>query len=255
MSSLAPDQKPQSFKPHPDWPAQRTLDRYEHLVGFSIRQQLTHGGIFMDIGPGTHGVALRELAGCPGVGLVALTTDEVDVVGTGIVVEYGRIPDATEVLERYSKRCRVTTDVFSSVTYLDDPAFALLALSCLPDEAGKIGVFTELDKFGTAETWAAIEGFFAEETGQHATFQRFNIKGDAEPIWVDCLRVTIEGASRREASELPQLRKVLHNRLGQPEVGREIWRTKDGRAVISEINYGRFPVPQELMRSATIRPA
>jgi hypothetical protein len=243
------------FEPHPDWPAQRTLDRYEHLVGFSIRQQLESGGTYIDIGPGTHAVALRELDERGGVGLVALTPDQVDISGTNILVEYGRIPDAVEVLQRYSKKCRVVTDVFSATTYVQDPAYALLALSCLPDDTGKVGVFTELDKFGASQTWAGLEAFFAEETGQSVRLEPFNIKGDAEPIWVDCLRITIEGCSRRTVAELPELRKVLHYRLGAPKVGREIWRTKDGKAVISEINYGNFPAPSQLMRMSTIRPA
>jgi hypothetical protein len=241
------------LRSHPEWPAQRNLDRYEHLVGFSIRDQLKSGGICIDIGPGTHAVALRELAAIPGVSLVALTPDSVDVSGTSIHAEQGRIPDAKDFLSRFSGKCRVVTDVFSATTYVDDPALSLLSLSCLPDRDGTVGIFTELDKFGAADTWEALTCFFSRETGQKLRFERFNIRGDAEPIWVDCLRVTIEGRSCRTVDELPVLKEALHAEIGVPQVGREIWKTKDGRATISEIHYGRFPAPSELMRLATIR--
>lgn len=243
------------FTPHPDWPAQRSLERYEHLVGFSIRQQLRDGGVFFDVGPGTHAVALRELSALPDVTLVGLTPDKVDIAGSPILLEHGRIPDAGEVLRRYAKGCRVVTDIFSSVTYVEDPALALLALSFLPDRLGKVGVFTELDKFGARKTWREVSNFFADCTGQQVVFEAFNIRGDAEPIWVDCLRITIEGVSSRDVSELPELKAKLHDRLGSPHVGREIWTSKDGKARISEICYGKFSPPSELMRKATMRPA
>lgn len=243
------------LRPHPDWPAQRSLDRYEHLVGWSIRRLLHDGGVWIDIGPGTHAVALRELDGLPGISLVGLTPDSVDVSGTGILVEHGQLPHAEEFLSRFCGKCRVVTDVFSATTYVDDPACALLSLSCLPGNGGKVGIFTELDKFGVVDTWGALERFFTSQTGQKLTFQPFNIRGDAEPIWVDCLRVTIEGKSRLTVADLPALKDMLHSEIGAPRVGREIWKTKDGKAVISEINYSRFSAPSELMRLSTVRPA
>jgi hypothetical protein len=243
------------FTPHPDWPAQRDILRYEHLVGFSIRTKLKDGGTWIEIGPGTHAVALRPLESVSNIDLVVLSSDKVDLSGTNIRLEYGRIPDAVEFLQRYRGAADVVTDIFSSVTYLDDPAEALLCLSYLPNAKGRVGVFTELDKFGSVETWRCLESFFLQETGQVVTFEPFRIKGDAEPIWVDCLRVTVERRSRREVAELDELKGRLHECLGLPTVGRTIWKTKDGKATISEINYSRFPIPSELMRLATIKPA
>jgi hypothetical protein len=240
---------------HPDWPKQRDLARYEHLIGFSIREKLASGGVYLDIGPGSHAVALRSVEDIPNTTLLALTPNEVDTSGTGIIVEHGRIPQALEFVSKHAGACRVVTDIFSSVTYVDDPADALAVLSTLSDQAGVIGIFTELDKFGASETWSVIEQFFAEHTGQTVRFVRFRIKGDAEPIWVDCLRITIEGASHRAIDELSSVRQELRKALGEARVGREIWRTKDGSAVISEINYGKFPVPENLMRLATVEPA
>jgi hypothetical protein len=240
---------------HPDWPKQRDLARYEHLVGFSIRDKLARGGVYLDIGPGSHAVALRAVEDLPNTSLLALTPNEVDTTGTKIHVEYGRIPDALDFVERHAAACRVVTDIFSSVTYVDNPADALVVLSFLPDEFGILGVFTELDKFGAPETWRALEHFFRHHTGQTARFETFRIRGDAEPIWVDCLRVTIEGVSRCSIQDLPSLRLKLRSSLGEARVGREIWRTKDGNAIISEINYSKFPVPTELMRLATVTPA
>jgi hypothetical protein len=240
---------------HPDWPKQRDLARYEHLVGFSIRDKLAHGGVYLDVGPGSHAVALRSVEDIPNTTLRALTPNEVDTRGTGILVEHGRIPDALDFVARHASSCRVVTDIFSSVTYVDDPADALAVLSALPDQPGIVGVFTELDKFGASETWPVIERFFHEHTGQAVRFQRFRIKGDAEPIWVDCLRITIEGASRRKMEDLASVRQELCKTLGEPRIGREIWRTKDGSAIISEINYGNFPVPPDLMRLATVESA
>lgn len=238
---------------HPDWPNQRDLDRYEHLVGFSIRDELSHGGVYLDIGPGSHAVALRSVENISNTTLVALTPHTVDVQGTRIIVEHGRIPDALTFVEKYAHSCRVVTDIFSSVTYVNDPAYALAVLSLLTDDQGIVGIFTELDKFGSNETWGVIENFFREHTGQNVRFEKFRIKGDAEPIWVDSLRITIEGTSHRSKTDLQTLRENLRKTLGDPSVGREIWRTKDGSAIIAEINYGAFPVPKELMRLATVQ--
>ena len=248
MSTFSPSQGA-----HPDWPKQRDLARYEHLVGFSIRQRLSSGGLYLDIGPGSHAVALRSVEDIPHTTLLALTPNDVDVRGTRIVIEHGRIPEALAFIEKHAASCRVVTDIFSSVTYVNDPADALAVLSLLPDKQGIIGVFTELDKFGATETWRVIENFFQRHTKQNVRFETFRIKGDAEPIWVDCLRITIEGASQCEAKHLQALREQLRSTLGEPRVGREIWRTKDGTAIISEINYGAFPVPKELMRLKTVQ--
>jgi hypothetical protein len=253
MTPHPPALSVRTFQPHPEWPAQRPLSRYEELVGFSITEKLSSGGVCVDIGPGTHAVALRALEGLKNVTLAALTTDTVDVSQTRIEVTHGRIPDATNFLSRYYRSCRVVTDIFSSVTYVEDPAHALLAIAMLPERDGIAGVFTELDKFGSMETWGAIRDFFTREMGQTITFSRFRITGDAEPISVECLRVVIEGMCRRSVDELPQLKHLLHQELGAPSVGREIWKTKDGKATISEINYARFPRPAELMRLATIK--
>lgn len=240
------------FAPHPDWPAQRDLSRYEHLIGFSIRDKLSAGGLYLDIGPGTHAVALRPLDNLPGVSLAVLTTDSVDVAGTQIVVEHGKMPSALDVIARYAHRCAVITDIFASTTYSDDPAVVLAAISFLPAESGTVGIFTELDKFGAIETWREISLFFREQTGQNVNFEKFRIKGDAEPIWVDCLRISISGAHNHDVSHLPILKEELEKRLGKPSIGRTIWKTSDGRATISEINYEKFPAPPELMRISSI---
>jgi len=240
---------------HPDWPKQRDLARYEHLVGFSIREKLAHGGVYLDIGPGSHAVALRSVEDIPNTTLLALTPNDVDVRGTRILVERGRIPEALTFVEKHAASCRVVTDIFSSVTYVNDPADALAVLSLLTDQQGVVGIFTELDKFGATETWSVIEDFFRQHTGQNVRFKSFRIKGDAEPIWVDCLRITINGPSRCSATDLQTLREKLRATLGEPRIGREIWRTKDGSAIISEINYGAFSVPKELMRLATVQSA
>jgi hypothetical protein len=90
----------------------------------------------------------------------------------------GSVPDDRSFLKSFAGQATLVTDVYSSVSYSDNPYLALAYCVLLLKAGGRCGVFTELKRLGDLSAWDRAIQFF--RTTLH-TFLSFH----ATPIFED----------------------------------------------------------------------
>jgi hypothetical protein len=219
----------------PLWPAQRGLDRYEMLLGIDIATILTSGGMWIDVGPGVEALPMLPFVDRPDVRLKCIGPHP-RTLPAGIEFTAGAVPDDAAFLERNAGKAKLVTDVYSSISYSDDPLLALAYCALLLDPGGTCGVFTELKRVGDLTTWDRAIQFFRSELHVAMSFHAFSIVEDASGSIATALRIhaTSEGIENVSFSAIASL---LHARVGNPVPSGTIWEAPDKSARIQRIDY------------------
>lgn len=224
-----------STLPEPLWPTQRGLDRYNALLGADISALLSGGGMWVDIGPGLEALPMLPFLG----------RSDVELRGIGIharafpaTIEFtlGEVPGDVAFFDAHAGKATLVTDVYSSVSYSDDPLLALAYCGLLLKAGGTCGAFTELKRIGDLATWDRAIRFFRSELHLTMTFEAVAIVEDASKAIATALRIraTRERVATPSFSEVAAL---LHAQVGHPVASGTIWEAPDRSARIVEVAY------------------
>jgi hypothetical protein len=219
----------------PQWPTQRGVDRYQALLGIDVTRILAGGGVWVDVGPGTEALPMVPFMDRPDVTLKCVGIHS-RTLPRGIDFTLGAVPDDTAFLERQAGTATLVTDVYSSVTYSDDPLLALAYCVLLLRAGGTCGVFTELKRMGDLTTWDRVIQLFRSELHVAMSCHALSIVEDASQSHATALRIQatrgqVDAVSFNDAAAL------LHARIGHPVASGTIWEAPDQSIRIRQIDY------------------
>jgi len=221
----------------PKWKDARPLDLYSKRAGFDIKNEMSAGGRWIDIGAG-QGNAISSLAGMPGVELTAVNAHRSYVV-PGIENVYAVVPNDREILARYGGKVRLVTDVWAAASYTDDALQALIYEALLLGPGGKLVIVTSLERFGSPGTRGLIETFFREHLGQQLRFdplertpKEIEAHGDVKNV-----RVVVTGAPA--STDLDASVDAAHRAVGTPRKVKPLLVIDNSNATIWALEYDR----------------
>jgi len=219
----------------PLWPTQRGLERYNSLLGVDIATILAGGGAWIDIGPGVEALPMHPFLGRPDVALQSIGSHP-RTLPAGIEFTLGEVPANTAFLERYAGKAKLVTDVYSSISYSEDPLLALVYCGLLLEAGGTCGAFTELKRIGGLATWDRAIQFFRRELHVVLSLEALSIVEDASQSVATALRIRAT-RERVEAVSLAAAGALLHARVGHPVPSGTIWESPDQSARIVQVDY------------------
>ena len=221
----------------PNWKDTRPLDLYNRSTGLDIRDEMSAGGRWIDIGAG-QGNAISALAGTPEVELTAVNAHRSYVV-PGVENVYAVVPNDHSVLARYGGKTRLVTDVWAAASYADDALQTLVYEALLLGPKGKLVVVTRLERFGSPETRGRIEDFFREHLGQQIRFdplertpKEISAHGDGQNV-----RVVVTGAPA--STDLGAAFAAARSAIGTPRKVKPLLVVDNGNATIWALEYDR----------------
>jgi hypothetical protein len=223
----------------PLWPTQRGLSRYQSLLDIDIAQALSAGGIWIDIGPGVEALPMVPFIDRPDVQLKCIGLHPRSL-SPAIEFVQGSVPDDRSFLKSFAGQATLVTDVYSSVSYSDNPYLALAYCVLLLKAGGRCGVFTELKRLGDLSAWDRAIQFFRTTLHTFLSFHATPIFEDASQSMATALRIQ---AHREDAPpiDFDHLIASLQEEIGKPAITGTIWKAEDHSAMIQQIDYRRAP--------------
>lgn len=221
--------------PEPQWPTQRDLARYQSLLEFDFSQVLAAGGTWIDVGPGVEALPMLPFVDRPDVKLICIGLHERSLPQE-ITFRKGAVPNDVEFLTDAAGTATVVTDVYSSISYGEDPYLALAYCTLLLKPGGICGAFTELKRLGDLAAWDRAIQFFRTELHTRLSLEAVSIFEDASQSMATALRISAQRVSA-PSMDFRSLTAALHQRIGFPVVTGTIWQATDNSAAIRAVEY------------------
>ena len=275
---LDPSEAP-SLCDHPQWPACRTLERIEELLGKPQLHKLLlaqrGNAVCIDIGAGSNPQMLLDLrrklhtaapSTCDAreshycehkIELAAVFGHEAYVqMGLKNMFQWLPVAGSIEELFEYEGRTNIVVDVFGAFSYASNPIEVLILELALLREGGTLFIVTETERLTpSAVVWPRLAKLL-RGYGFEVTVEVFDTKADARGVVEQEMRVRItrkhelreqsNAAPLDMAGRLKVCTEVLYgeNGLGAPtESARPLWRTPDAKWCILAQGFSECELP------------
>ncbi len=220
--------------PIPPWPPERGLDRYEDLLGFSVRTALPVPATWLDVGCRS-GRALADHTGGD-VRRVGVN-DRITAVLDGIEPLLAHLPDDVSALAPLQGQCDLITDIYGAFAYADRPIDVLLCELELLRPGGRLALVLLPAKFAELDFIDRLHTFVEATCGQAMHAAVVTNRADINDKPIQILRIWIDLARPLPARDF--LADEARATLGAPTVDGVCWQTADGAERQNRIAHHR----------------